>query len=104
VDGATPPSTEYTLGGLFRYVFLFVLIWWAWSGHTLYSTRFQADDLAQRLLILQQSSLRRSWRLMREMVLSDSNPDDEGEISFTSMISHDLSILPRVGPSRFLHQ
>lgn len=51
----TPLSAEYTLGGLFRYAFLFVLIWWAWSGHTLYSTRFQADDLVQRLLILLQS-------------------------------------------------
>src|SRR6266508_2689267 len=32
----------------------FVLIWWAWSGHTLYSTRFDHDDLVQRGLILLQ--------------------------------------------------
>jgi low temperature requirement protein LtrA len=37
-----------------RYGFLFVLIWWAWSGHTLYSTRFDHDDLVQRILILVQ--------------------------------------------------
>jgi low temperature requirement protein LtrA len=26
----------------------FVLIWWAWLGHTTYCTRFDTDDLAQR--------------------------------------------------------
>jgi low temperature requirement protein LtrA len=34
---------------------LFVLIWWAWSGHTLYCTRFDTDDSVQRLLVLVQS-------------------------------------------------
>src|SRR5262249_14681794 len=28
------------------------LIWWAWSGHTLYSTRFDHDDPVHRVLIL----------------------------------------------------
>src|SRR5205823_2953611 len=32
-----------------------VLIWLAWSGHTLYCTRFDTDDLIQRLLVLVQS-------------------------------------------------
>src|SRR5439155_3797242 len=36
--------------GLLRYSFLFVLIWLAWSGHTLYSTRFDSDDLAQSFI------------------------------------------------------
>lgn len=48
-------SAEFTLSGLFRYSFLFVLIWWAWSGHTLFTTRFDSDDLVQRLFILLQS-------------------------------------------------
>jgi low temperature requirement protein LtrA len=49
-----PLSTGYSVAGLLRYSFLFVLIWWAWSGHTLYSTRFDQDDLVQRTLILVQ--------------------------------------------------
>jgi low temperature requirement protein LtrA len=50
-----PLGSHYSPSGLFRYTFLFVLIWWAWSGHTLYSTRFNTDDLVHRLLILLQS-------------------------------------------------
>jgi low temperature requirement protein LtrA len=49
-----PLSTDYSLAGLLRYAFLFVLIWWGWSGHTLYCTRFDHDDLTNRLLILVQ--------------------------------------------------
>src|SRR5438477_13167196 len=49
-----PLSTDYSWPGLLRYGFLFVLIWWAWSGHTLYSTRFDHDDFVQRALILLQ--------------------------------------------------
>ncbi len=51
----TPLGRDYTLTGLLRYSFLFVLIWWAWSGHTLYSTRFHVDDLLQRIFVLLQS-------------------------------------------------
>jgi len=49
-----PLVADFSTAGLLRYSFLFVLIWWAWSGHTLYSTRFDHDDLPQRLLILLQ--------------------------------------------------
>lgn len=48
-------SSDFSMPGLFRYSFLFVLIWWAWSGHTLFTTRFESDDLVQRLFILVQS-------------------------------------------------
>jgi len=51
----TPLSHDYTPAGLFRYTFLFVLIWLAWSGNTLYFTRFDTDDLAQRIFTLIQS-------------------------------------------------
>ena len=51
----TPLSMHYTAAGLVPYTFLFILIWLAWSGHTLYSTRFDTDDLVQRLLVLVQS-------------------------------------------------
>ena len=50
----SPLRADYSGPGLLRYSFLFVLIWWAWSGHTLYWTRFDHDDLVQRGLILLQ--------------------------------------------------
>jgi len=51
----TPLSHDYTPMGLLRYTFLFVLIWLAWSGNTLYFTRFDTDDLLQRVFTLIQS-------------------------------------------------
>lgn len=39
---------DYSLAGLLRFSFLFVLIWWAWLGHTTFSTRFDTDDVVQR--------------------------------------------------------
>jgi low temperature requirement protein LtrA len=39
---------DYSLHGLLRFSLLFVLIWWAWLGHTSFSTRFDTDDLVQR--------------------------------------------------------
>jgi low temperature requirement protein LtrA len=41
---------DYTPGGLLRFSLLFLLIWWAWLGHTTFSTRFDTDDLVQRAL------------------------------------------------------
>jgi low temperature requirement protein LtrA len=41
---------DYSLNGLYRFAFLFILIWWAWLGHTTFSTRFDTDDLVQRVL------------------------------------------------------
>src|SRR5207302_1471637 len=32
----------------------FVLIWWAWTGHTVFSTRFDTDDMIQPGLTLVQ--------------------------------------------------
>ena len=49
-----PLGVDYTLHGLVRYGLMFLLIWWAWLGHTMYSTRFDADDIVQRLLTLLQ--------------------------------------------------
>jgi len=51
----TPLVSDYTVAGLPRYLFLFVLIWLAWTGHTLYCTRFDTDDLIHRVLVLCQS-------------------------------------------------
>ena len=49
-----PLGEDYTLHGLVRYGLMFLLIWWAWLGHSMYSTRFDADDVVQRLLTLLQ--------------------------------------------------
>jgi low temperature requirement protein LtrA len=40
--------------GLLRFAPHFVLIWWAWTGHTVFSTGFDTDDLIQRGLTLVQ--------------------------------------------------
>jgi low temperature requirement protein LtrA len=39
---------DYSIAGLIRFSLLFLLIWWAWLGHTTFSTRFDTDDLVQR--------------------------------------------------------
>lgn len=51
---ASPLRTDYSLAGLFRFGILFVLIWWAWTGHAVFSTRFDTDDGVQRGLTLLQ--------------------------------------------------
>ena len=45
---AAPLREQYSLIGLLRFTPLFVLIWWAWTGHTVFSTRFDTDDVIQR--------------------------------------------------------
>ena len=48
----TPLATDYSVAGLLRYGFLFLLIWWAWNGRSTFSTRFDTDDVVQRVLTL----------------------------------------------------
>lgn len=49
-----PLTADYSFDGLARYTFLLCIIWWAWSGHAMYATRFDADDTWQRVLTLLQ--------------------------------------------------
>lgn len=51
---AEPLRHDYSVGGLVRFVPLFVLVWWAWTGHAVFSTRFDTDDVVQRGLTLVQ--------------------------------------------------
>jgi low temperature requirement protein LtrA len=51
---AAPLHEHYSLAGLIRFTPLFALIWWAWTGHTVFSTRFDTDDALQRMLTLGQ--------------------------------------------------
>ena len=38
-----------SLAGILRFAGLFVPVWWAWVGHTIYAARFDTDDLVHRL-------------------------------------------------------
>lgn len=51
---AEPLREHYSFLELARFTPLFVLIWWAWTGHTVFSTRFDTDDVVQRGLTLLQ--------------------------------------------------
>ncbi len=51
---ALPLRDDYSAAGLVRFAILFILIWWAWTGHAVFSTRFHTDDGVQRLLTLLQ--------------------------------------------------
>jgi low temperature requirement protein LtrA len=51
---ASPLHEDYSAAGLLRFAILFVLIWWAWTGHAVFSTRFGSDDRVQRALTLLQ--------------------------------------------------
>jgi len=43
---------DRTLGGFLGMAGLFVPIWWAWVGYTVYADRFDTDDLLHRVLVL----------------------------------------------------
>jgi low temperature requirement protein LtrA len=49
-----PLVMDYSFQGLGRYTFLLLVIWWAWNGHAVYSTRFDPDDRLQRALTMMQ--------------------------------------------------
>jgi low temperature requirement protein LtrA len=51
---AGPLREQYSIEGLVRFAPLFALIWWAWAGHAIFSTRFDTDDVIQRGLTLVQ--------------------------------------------------
>jgi low temperature requirement protein LtrA len=44
-------SHDVSWSGFLRFAFLFVPIWWAWSGITFYMNRFVVDDFRHRVLI-----------------------------------------------------
>jgi low temperature requirement protein LtrA len=43
---------DRTIGGFLGTAGLFVAIWWAWLGYTVYADRFDTDDLLHRVLML----------------------------------------------------
>lgn len=36
------------------FILIMIPVWWAWTGHTMFATRFDTEDTAQRLLTLAQ--------------------------------------------------
>jgi low temperature requirement protein LtrA len=51
---AEPLREHYSLAGVLRFTMLFALIWWAWTGATVFATRFHGLDGVQRALTLVQ--------------------------------------------------
>lgn len=47
---AAPLGREFSVTEVSRFSLLFVLIWWAWLGQTIYATRFGRDDRFERAL------------------------------------------------------
>ena len=45
---------EISLLRFFGFLFLFIPVWWSWTGSTFFSTRFYSDDIGHRLLLLLQ--------------------------------------------------
>ena len=43
-----------TVTGALQYGFLFLIVWWSWSGTTYYGNRFVTDDALHRLLVFVQ--------------------------------------------------
>lgn len=41
-------SADLSMAGFLKAVALFVPIWWAWVGHTVYASRFDTDDIVHR--------------------------------------------------------
>jgi low temperature requirement protein LtrA len=51
-EAASTLDADPTAAGFARFLFLFLPIFWAWTGFTFYATRFDTDDLVYRLLTL----------------------------------------------------
>ena len=47
-------NQDVSIYGFLSFVVLFIPVIWSWTGVTFYSTRFETDDLAHRLLMLLQ--------------------------------------------------
>lgn len=45
---------DLSWGGIFHFVALSIPVWWAWTGITFYATRFDTDDLSDRIFFFLQ--------------------------------------------------
>ncbi len=44
-------SEHSDLGGMLKYLALFVPVWWSWVGYTFYADRFETEETAYRILM-----------------------------------------------------
>lgn len=44
-------KADFSLSGYFRFVVLFIPVWWSWIGTTIYANRFDNDDTGRRLFV-----------------------------------------------------
>jgi len=58
-----------------KYVLIMVPLWWAWTGHTLFSNRFDSDDTLQRLMTLAQMACAASMAIF---ISADFEPNYRG--------------------------
>jgi len=49
-----PYGDALTLAGFGKFFALFLPVWWAWTGHTMFANRFDPDDATHRVLTLLQ--------------------------------------------------
>ena len=47
-------SDDVTWGGVGRFVGVFIVLWWTWTGTTAYTNRFAVDDVIHRVLVFLQ--------------------------------------------------
>ncbi len=45
-------AEDLSVAGVLRFFLLFVPVWWAWTGYTMYADRFDTDDPAFRAMML----------------------------------------------------
>ena len=65
------------------FILVMVPIWWAWTGTTLFATRFDTEDVGQRVLTLAQMLAVVFWT---SFINSDFDPNYRGYLSFYVLI------------------
>jgi low temperature requirement protein LtrA len=75
-------NQDVSLYGFFSFVSLFIPVVWSWVGVTFYSTRFETDDLAHRLLMLLQ--------IAAAALMAVSVPDGLGKNSIWFALSYGI--------------
>jgi len=61
------------------FILVMIPIWWAWTGHTLFATRFDTEDTGQRVLTLLQMLVVVFWT---SFINADFDPNYRGYLLF----------------------
>jgi low temperature requirement protein LtrA len=65
------------------FILVMVPIWWAWTGHTLFATRFDTEDTGQKILTLSQMLVLVFWT---SFINADFDPNYHGYLLFYVLI------------------